>query len=133
VGVGGIGKTDILLSIRDIFNSDEAAQWLSNIRENITDKDIPFISYVLVKRLLDREGIVLSNIITELKENIKRREAWIKRFFKDFFHYISGIQITVGPIGGSISFRDNVGETNPWKILRRISRKGWGYWYSDTA
>lgn len=123
-GVGGIGKTDILLSIGDIFNSDEAAQWLSTIRrENITDKDIPFISYVLVKRLLDREGIVLSNIITELKENIKRREAWIKRVFKDFFQYISGIQITVGHIGGGISFRDKVGETDPWKILRRIVEK----------
>ena len=70
-GVGGIGKTDILLSIRDIFNSDEAAQWLSNIRENITDKDIPFISYVLVKRLLDREGIVLSNIITGTIEKVR--------------------------------------------------------------
>lgn len=124
MGVGGIGKTDILLSIRDIFNSDEVTQWLSNnIKKNIMDKDIPFISYVSVKQLLDREDIVLSNIITELRENIKRREARIKRFFKDFFHYISGIQINVGPVGGGISFRDNVGETDPWKILKRIVEK----------
>lgn len=122
-GPGGLGKDDVLLSIRDIFGSDEGLQWLFDIRESVTEKEIPFMSYVPVKRLLHREGIVLADVIRQLKESVGKREAWIRRRIKSFLDYISGIQVTVGPVGVGVAFKDGEGETNAWEILKKILKK----------
>lgn len=122
-GPPGVGKSDVLLSIRDSLRSDGALEELSKIKEGVTAKDIPFMSCVSVKRLLGREGIVIADIISELKKSVNKRRVWIKRFLGGFFDYVSGISIGAGPIGIGVSFTDGDGEANPWEILKKAKEK----------